>query len=139
MVDFNNDSTVSTPPGDVVKIVILEARQQVTQSIEFYDRYEYQGLDAHGRLAEIYGNVRHLWNQLQASAMRRLKPAKGTEDDPTYEMVDEVIDRAKTYEELKAAFRWMNWFIDDMGLTLVDSRPKYDRRNVEDSNEKKGL
>lgn len=139
MVNFDSDSAVSTPPGDLVKIVILEARQQVTQSMEFYERSDFMKLDAQSRLAEIYGNVRHFWRQIKAMAKRRLKGAKGTIEDPTYDMVNKAIMGANNFEELDEAYDWMNEFIDDMGVTKIDSKRNYEDLDIEEANELEGV
>lgn len=132
MVDFNNDATVATPPGDVVKIVVLERREQCIEAIEKY--YETLGanVDAHHKLMTLRARIMAFWYQVQAMAKRRLQAKE-------YEEVEESFEQAKEEDELIAAFEWLNGFVDDMGLTFIDSRAKYDRTRVEDANMKKGL
>lgn len=139
MVDFNNETTVGTPPGDIVKIVILERREQVIEARESYRLAALRGIETADKLHIVGARVGALWDQLQAIALRRMKDAKGTDDDPTYETVEEFVIAAKTWEQLTAAWEWMNRLIDDAGLTFIDSRPRYDRTRVEDANTKKGL
>lgn len=139
MVDFNNDSTVSTPPGDVVKIVVLERREQVIEALESFHFVDHGKQDTSHKLAMLYSRIMALWYQIQAMVYRRLGKAKGTDDDPSYAMIELLIVKATKKEEMIEAYQWMNCFIDDMGLTFIDSRARYDRTNIEDSNVKKGM
>lgn len=139
MVNFDNETTVATPPGEVVKIVVLERREQVIEALEAYHSIDASGVDTAHRLAILRARVMALWYQLQAMIYRRSAKAKGGEEDPTYNEVEEVMNSAKTFEDLLYAFQWMNVFIDEMGLTFIDGRPKYDRSNIEDANQKKGM
>jgi hypothetical protein len=139
MVDFNNETTVATPPGEVVKIVVLERREQVIEALENYHRIHRANVDTGDKLHLLHARVMALWYQLQAMVKRRLKGAKGTPHEPDYEMVKQAITGAEEESELIEAYEWMNEFIDKMGLTFIDSRANYDRTNVEDANQKKGM
>lgn len=137
MVDFNNETTVGTPPGDVVKIVVLERREQVIEALEKYHWIESADQDTTHKKDILRARIMAFWYQLQAMAKRRLKNQK--EGEPTYEEVKEAITAAKEESELIEAYEWMNEFVDDLGLTVIDSRPKYDRSIAEEANEKKGM
>ena len=139
MVDFNNDATISTPPGDVVKIVVLERREQVIEALEAVSLVDHLGQEAGTKEAILRARLLALWYQLQAMVYRRLAKAKGGADDPDYRMIEKRIMAAKKKDDMIEAFQWMNCFIDDMGLTLIDSTARYDRKRVEDVNTKKGL
>lgn len=132
MVDFNNDSTVSTPPGDVVKIVVLERREQCIEALEMYHGMEGASLETNHKEAILRSRILAFWYQVQAMAKRRL-PAE------EYDEVARVVKEMKKFDELVEMFEWLNKFVDDMGLTTIDSRAKYDRTRVEDANSKKGL
>ena len=139
MVNFDNDSTVSTPPGDVVKIVVLERREQVIEALEAFYYVDHNHQETSAREGILYSRIMALWFQIQAMVYRRLDKAKGTEEDPNYQQIEEMIVKGKKFDQMVRSFEWMNVFVDDMGLTFIDSRPRYDRRNIEDANEKKGL
>lgn len=139
MVDFNNESTVATPPGEVVKIVVLERREQVIEALESYHHMEGAGQSLEHKRDILRARVMALWYEVQAMVKRKTKAAKGTEEDPTYSMVQEAITAAKTEEKLLDAFCWLNEFVDWLGLTVIDSRARYDRTNIEDANIKKGM
>lgn len=132
MVDFNNEATVATPPGDVVKIVVLERREQCIEAIESYYNVEATNLETHQRVAVMRARVMAFWYQVQAMAYRRL-------DEEVYESVVEDMRASKKADDLLLAFEWLNSFVDEMGLTMIDTRAKYDRTRVEDANKKKGL
>ena len=139
MVDFNNDSTVSTPPGDVVKIVVLERREQVIEALESYHHTDFSKQDTSHKLAILHSRIMALWYQIQAMVYRRTIKAKGTEEDPSYAMIERKVLGAKTQDQMVEVFEWMNCFIDDMGLTFIDSRPRFDRTRVEQTNLRMGL
>lgn len=132
MVDFNNQSTVSTPPGDVVKIVVLERREQVIEAIEQYYSVESAGLEPDHKVNILRARIMAFWNQIQAMVKRK-RPAE-------YEEIRQDMSKAQKFVELVQAYEWMNEFVDeDLGLTQIDTRERYDRRRVEDVNSKKGL
>jgi len=132
VVDFNNDSTVSTPPGDVVKIVVLERREQCIEALESYHNVQAANLETGHKLSILRARVMAFWYQVQAMAKRRLSEEK-------YEEIRADFENATREKELVSGFEWLNEFVDDLGLTFIDSRAKYDRTHVEDSNSKKGL
>jgi hypothetical protein len=132
VVDFNNESTVATPPGEVVKIVVLERREQVIEALESYYVSVAGSRETHHKVATLRARVMAFWFQVQAMARRRLK-------DNKYDEVERSIGEARSFEELVGAFEWLNEFVDDMGLTFIDGRARYDRSRVEDANTKKGL
>lgn len=132
MVDFNNESTVATPPGDVVKIVMLERREQVIETLESYHEKKANGNSMKEDLSLIKARVMALWYELQGIARRRLKPKE-------YDLIEKGMMDAKEWTELQAAFQWMNEFVDGLGLTYIDTRNKYDRTRVEDTNTKRGM
>lgn len=140
MVDFNNESTVSTPPGEVVKIIVLERREQVIEALESYYRSLAADLDTSVKIDVLYARLMAFWFQIEAMARRRLKDARGGEDDLTFEQVRKAVINSKNkFDAMIEAFEWMNQFVDKMGLTVIDGRAQYDRRNIEDANLKKGL
>jgi hypothetical protein len=139
VVDFNNETTVTTPPGEIVKVVVLERREQVIEALESYYSLEGSDVDMQHKTTVLRARMLALWFQMQAMVRRRRKDAKGGNEDPTYDEIQERMLVAKEFEQILDCFEWMNEFIDDMGLTYIDSRARYDRRNIEDANQKKGL
>lgn len=138
MVDFNNETTVGTPPGEVVKIVVLERREQVIEALEKYHWTESSDQDTTHKKDILRARIMAFWYQLQAMVKRRLAKTQA-EGAPSYDDVKEAITGAKEEDELIGAYEWMNEFVDDLGLTVIDSRPKYDRSIAEDANQKKGM
>lgn len=137
MVDFNNETTVGTPPGDVVKIVVLERREQVIEALEQLHRVESAELDTGHKKDLLRARTMAFWYEIQAMVKRR--QAKAGEGSLSYDEVREAITKATEEKDLIEAYEWMNEFVDDMGVTVIDSRPKYDRSIAEDANQKKGL
>ena len=46
MVDFNNEATIGTPAANVVKILILQARANAIEALEFYNKRTSLGVEA---------------------------------------------------------------------------------------------
>lgn len=138
MVDFNSANTVSTPPGDVFKIVVLERREQVIEALESYHSIEGSGIELQHKLSIIRSRVLAFWYQIQAMVLRRIG-AKPRKDAHTYEEVSRAIYKAKTFDDLREAYEWMNNFVDEMGLTKIDTRRNYDDYDIEEANELEGI
>ena len=132
MVDFNNETTIATPPGEVIKMVILERREQCIESIEAYYNIESSDIDTSHKTARLRACIMALWFELQAMIRRRL-----TEQE--YEEVESGIRSSKSFQDLITSYEWLNKFVDDLGLTFIDSRAHYDRSRVEESNKRRGL
>lgn len=133
MVNFDNDTTIATPPGDVVKIVLLERREQCIEAIEAFYDVEGRGVDGGSKLGTFGARVLSFWFSVQAMAKRRLPKE-------SYEEVEKAFKGLKFKEaELIELYEWLNEFVDELGLTYIDSRAKYDRSRIEDANKKKGL
>jgi hypothetical protein len=139
MVNFDNETTVATPPGDIVKVVVLERREQVIEALENYHSIEASGVDTGHKKAILKARLMAFWYEVEGMVKRRLSKAKGGEKDPTYEEVKQGIREVEDFDDILTAFEWLNSFVDEMGLTFIDGRPKYDRTNIEDANQKKGM
>jgi len=131
MVDFNNESTVSTPPGDVVKIVILERREQVIEALEAYYRVKDADFNPDAQEGVLRSRVISFFLELQ-SMLKRRKPEE-------YEEVRAAVFSKKKPEELREVFEWLNDFIDEMGLTLIDNKRNYDGMTFEEANKYDGI
>lgn len=124
MVDFDSDQTISTPPSDILKILILQRREYVIDCLQDY--YVESARGGHGRTQSVVGSVRSLFLQIQASLKRTL----GSEDyDSLFRLVysDDV-------DNLQTAFLLISEFLDRKNITKVDTRKNIDTDDVEEEN-----
>ena len=129
MVDFNAESTVSTPAGDIERVLILQRRADLMEAIEDYLKKEAQGY------AQLINIVRsRLFTLfLQVSGMLHRKNPKA------YETMKREIRGLDDIEKVIEVTLEFNDLLDDLGLTRIDTRTRYDKTRVEIENKEKGL
>jgi len=64
MVNFNSEGTVTTPPSDVLKILILEKRESALEAINLFQVEAFNGRNP--RQNYIRASLYALWCELQA-------------------------------------------------------------------------
>lgn len=131
MVDFNSDTTVSTPAADIQRIVVLERRYNVMEVIESYVKIKDSGADTGPELALIRSRLLSFYLELRDLCKRQLSP--------------EDFDTLKTqctsskYKDLLDGYMTLNSMLDSIKLTRLDTKKKYDSTNVEEENKEKNL
>lgn len=129
MVDFNNEATIGTPAGDVVKILILQRHYDLLEAVEHYNKQVAMGQEAN--ISTVKARLYTLFIQIQAMLKRRL-PSK------EYEDFKEQIQSDDDQKILEAIYR-INEELDKINLTKIDTKKVYDSTNVEKENKVKGL
>jgi len=124
MVDFNNEGTMTTPAGDVVKMCILERWYNLIEAFEAYDKNKSSGIQAEFHIMK--SRLLSLFRVLTPALLRAGKKAE-------YEEII-LLSQEGGYEDLLRAFNIMNTFLDDIRLTRIDTKPKYNRDRVEEEN-----
>ena len=130
MVDFNNETTIGTPAVDVVRILILQRHADLIEAWEGYLKKKYSNVQPNSSI--VRARLQSLFIQLQ-SAIKRSR----TEE--AYTIVVKGIREAKEEDELYKQIIFLNEFLDDLKLTRIDTKKKYDSTNVEEENRAKGL
>lgn len=121
--------TLTVPPNDVLKILILEKRENLVESIESYHR-----VDGSGSTADIYevkARLISLWLELQSA----YKNDKGQEK---HDLKEAEIKAAVSIDALVECFKWLSEWLYDKRLTKFDSKEHYDRSRVVSSNKRLG-
>ena len=113
MVDFNNETTISRPADEIVKILILERRQHVFDMLEFHDKKSGVGVDVD--IAIVRSRVWALFLQIRATYKRH----KPDEYKRLY-----ALCRGRKIEELIRAVEDIDDFLDDLQLTRFDNKVK---------------
>jgi len=137
MVDFNKEATIGTPAHNIVKILLLQARANVLEALEDYNKKMSKGIEADqsvlkSRLltwflehqAYLDRNLNKKdWEQMQKKAKESLL------------FNQDEIEPEKIWEFIAD----LNMIIDKLKVTRVDTRVAYDRSNVELDNEMNDL
>ena len=129
MVDFNNEATIGTPSTEVVKILILQRRYDLMESLEKHNRLQNQNQDSD--TSTLRARLFTLFMEIQAGLKRRL---------PTKEYT-ELLDWMNSEEEtdiMQAVYK-INEELDKINLTKIDTKKVYDSTRVEKENRMKGL
>ena len=129
MVDFNNETTVSTPASDVVRILILQRRNDVIEAFEHY--YKMNEGDVTSDLEVVKARINSLYLEIQGLLHKR----------------DENMDEVKFNKEIFNAdiegllkiFSGFNLLLYDINLTKIDNKPQYDTTNIELENKQHNL
>jgi len=132
MVDFNNEATIGTPAINIVKILILQARANVLEALEVYNKKISQGVS--WDQAILKARILTWFIELQAYLERALKPEdyeqfiKKVKDDYLFNETD--IEKA----DLISLIIELNKTMDELRITRIDLRRQYDKTNIEEDN-----
>ena len=128
-MDILDPQTLATPPQDLLKILILQRRNDALDSIEGYHKVLSAGSSPPPNI--VYARVRVLFLDLEAGLRRHLKPEhfKELEKAVFSNNIDHCIN----------AFRDINHYLDKINITTVDTKIKIDTTDVEAENDSKGL
>jgi len=135
MVDFNNETTVTVPPSDLVKIAILQRRYDLLEAYEDYKKNKLRG--ANITLSIVKARLITFFLEVQACFRRRLHDKKN--EPNIYEKIKTLCFNNDIIEEevLEAIFL-INEELDNMKLIVPDTAKSYDSRRVEVENKEKG-
>jgi hypothetical protein len=126
MVDFNTETTLSRNASDIVKILVLEKREDCFLALKGLKKLIFIGgdpseADFRARLVVFYEEIRSMFIRKKGDDRELEQLLRGNIND------------------LIIAFRILNSFLDEVNLTKLDTRQKYDATNIELENELKGL
>ena len=129
MVDFNNDVTIGTPAIDVMRILILEARHNLFESIEKYKRDRANGIGA--STATMKSRLWRLFTEI-APTIKRFKPDE-------YEALSAFcLDSNKSeFNDILSATQILIDVLDGIELTRIDNKVKLGG-NIKDRNKAQG-
>ena len=131
-VDFTKDTMVGIAPLNIVKIGILEARENFILAYEDYSNIEEgQGTPS---TRYIIARMRSWFLKMQAYLKRKF-------DEADYLLIRDTImyDKNIELDTLLDLYYQLNQEMDAMGLTKIDTREVIDRTNVELVNRSHGL
>lgn len=127
MVDFNNDTTIATPVADIIKVLIVQRRNDFLEASEHYFKGFFAGSnpDTNIMKARLYS----LYLEIKAMLDRHFSNGE----------INELVADIKSDEANKLidAYITMNKLLDDVKLTRVDTKKSYDSTRVEEENTEK--
>lgn len=130
MVDFNAGETVATPAADIVRVLLLQRRDYVIDSLEQYHQNTARGVEA--GLHIVRARLRSLFYEMQAALKRRAGKNGG------YDELLELLE-GKKITDLEKLFFYLNEELDTWKITRLDTQKRYDSTDVETENEAKKL
>lgn len=128
MID-NKDINIASPPSEILKIIIIERRKEVIESIEAYNKVVFT--NAQAPINIVRARVFSLFLEIQGALKRSLEP-----DEYKLMMLD--IQKGKP-PELIEAFIKINEWLDFKKIIRVDTIERYDSTRVEIENIAKGV
>ena len=135
MVDFNAEQTISTPPIDILKVMILQRYDDVLNSISSYYKYNDSGVQAPSYV--ISARIRTLLYTLKPALDRWINPDTGK---LTTKDMEKILDNEdSTIEDLFKVFNELCWWLDEKKITRLDNLKVLKDMNPETENEDKGF
>lgn len=131
MVDFDNEVTVGMPAVDVERILILERRYNLLEALEKFNRARL--MNAEGDISIVRARLCSMFLEIDALLERQMK------EKEFKKLKDQVMGTESTEEQMLESIYTINKILDQVQLTRIDTRIKYDRTRVEVENKNKGL
>jgi hypothetical protein len=129
MVDFNNETTITTSPKIIVKIMLLERRKFVIDALEFIYKNKRQGLETNADMlrSRLLSLMYEMYYPLVAAY-------GGTE-------LNQMIADCKTkrIEVLEDIYSKVDKWFYEKGLTKIDTNKIYDMTDAEEENKARGF
>jgi hypothetical protein len=140
MVDFNNETTIAQGSGDVVKIIRLEKRYNLFEAMEAYDKAVLLQQQAHDELIIVRARALNLFREMEGELTRKADNDKKNKAKDCL-IIAELKHRLMqgSPDELEDAISLINLFCDDIGLTKIDVRKRFDSTRVELENKERKL
>jgi hypothetical protein len=133
MVDFNNEATVTTPANDVVRILILQRRNDFIEAFEHYEKLRFSNPDNEDAqyLPPVKARIRSLFRELQAALKRTMTPIEYTEL--------KLITASSKITDIELAYETINEWLDKKQLVRIDNKQQYDHTRVAEEDEVMGV
>lgn len=128
MVNFDNETTITRPAIDIIRVLVLEKREDCISAGKGYHKVALEGASCSD--SEFRSRLWALYSELRSSLKRHYPK--------DYEVMKENILRGEE-EDLFNTFDKINEFLDMIKLTRLDTQKVYDSTRVEIENTEKSL
>lgn len=130
MVDFNNEVTVGLPAWNILKVLVLQRRDDFINALEAYNRALKQGIAA--RDYEVAARLNSLFQELRPHIRASVKP----ED---FAIIEAKATNPGGQKDIMDAWNYLNEWLYNKELTKWDGKKQYDRTRTERENKETGL
>lgn len=128
MVDFNAEATVSAAAIDILRILILQRRNDVIDAKEQYHKIENH---SNPDTSIVRARMVAFFDEIQPMLKRKMKTS-------AYEELLAGV-RSDDFDDLESSFYAINEFLDENKLIRIDNRKVYDSTRTASEDEEKGL
>jgi hypothetical protein len=130
----NKSSTFAYSPDALLKVYWLQKRNNVLVAIEDYEKRKLWRSRA--PTVFIYSRLHSLYLDLKPALKRKWK---GKESKEKYDELEKLMQDKNKINSMLSAFDIMNEWLDDIGITRVDTRIKHNATNPEEENRMRGM
>lgn len=130
MVDFNNETTITTNPKDVYNVILLEHNEYVLDSLEAYEKHKFSGVNVNSNI--IRARIKNLYRHIRHDFRKNTKTELYTEAERLFN-TETFTELIKLYDD------YISVFLADIGLTAKTKRKDYDPLNASEEDDAKGL
>lgn len=121
MVDFNNETTIGTPAVDIVRVLVLQRRNDFIEALEQYNKQNHAGVDPPTYI--VRARLISLYYEIKPMLIRKYK-------DKEYIMILEKSLNEGAMNEILTVWELINNFLDTIQLTRIDTRQYIDTTSV---------
>ena len=120
MVDFNNETTITTNPKDVWNISLLEYNKYILDSIEVYNKHKFNNINVDTNI--IRSRIVTLYLAIRQDFKRNTKKEIFEEAEALY--------NSTNFKDLSLLYiEYISSFLAEIGLTAKTKRKDYDPLN----------
>ncbi len=129
-MNYNNDTTISTPPGDILKVAILERRAFFINSVEQYMKDQSRGVTPN--LQFINAGLMCLFLELADSLEKDLSKEE-------FEQLREKAVSNQSFDDALKTFASLSAFLYKKNVTKFDTRKEIESDDIEGNNKSHGF
>jgi len=132
MVDFNNETTITTPSADINRVTVLERKYNLLEALEAYHKMRYSGAGS-APLSTVRARLTSLFLELEHTLKRQLPIEE-------YEALEQGILEGKQDRDIVIqSLRKITECLDSIQLTRLDNKIKIDTTRAILEDKEKGL
>ena len=133
MVDFNNETTITRPATDILKMTILQRRYETINALGWYAEKEESGHAQSLGTSKVRSSLLQLFYDCRSMLKNRMKA------DSFAAMEKNILENNVDSQTILELFELIDTELYSVGLTKFDTGRVYDSTSVEAENKEKGL
>jgi hypothetical protein len=133
MVDFNSEGAFTSNKGHILELLILGRRDEMINTFQLWKEAQVSSSSKQeSYLHKIHSIMFAIFLETREAFKRKLK-----DNFSTLETL--ILDKSIDSEKAMICFIMINECLDELGLTKIDNKKRYDSRVIEEENKEKGL